>query len=52
MSPTPAGKFEPVDVPKPEVPPIKREVPPYNGFGSREDSLGSCTHLIPKPPKK
>ena len=26
--------------------------PPYNGFGSELDSLGSCTSLVPKPPKK
>lgn len=32
-------------------PPV-REIPPYNGFGSEEDSLGSCISLIPKPPKK
>jgi len=25
---------------------------PYNGYGDQEDSLGSCTHLVPKPPKK
>ncbi|KAG5455647.1 MAG: hypothetical protein BJ554DRAFT_4856, partial [Olpidium bornovanus] len=27
-------------------------IPPYNGFGSEEDSLGSCIALIPKPPRK
>ena len=27
-------------------------LPPPNGFGSDEDSLSNCTHLIPKPPKK
>eukprot|EP01016_Furgasonia_blochmanni_P036317 TRINITY_DN4137_c0_g1_i8.p1 TRINITY_DN4137_c0_g1~~TRINITY_DN4137_c0_g1_i8.p1 ORF type:complete len:651 (+),score=231.66 TRINITY_DN4137_c0_g1_i8:95-2047(+) len=27
-------------------------VPPYNGFGSEEDSLGSVYSLQPKPPKK
>lgn len=27
-------------------------VPPYNGFGSLEDSLQNCLSLIPKPPKK
>ena len=27
-------------------------IPPYNGYGSEEDSMGSCTSLIPKPPKK
>ncbi|XP_031554870.1 EF-hand domain-containing family member C2-like [Actinia tenebrosa] len=29
-----------------------REIPPYNGFGSEEDSLCSCLSLIPKPPKR
>lgn len=27
------------------------KVPPYNGFGSEEDSLGNCYSLIPKPPR-
>uniref|UniRef100_A0A7S3GFT2 Uncharacterized protein n=1 Tax=Palpitomonas bilix TaxID=652834 RepID=A0A7S3GFT2_9EUKA len=31
---------------------IRAEVPPYNGFGSEEDSLGSYMFLIPKVPKK
>jgi hypothetical protein len=26
-------------------------VPPYNGYGIEEDSLGSVYHLQPKPPK-
>ncbi|XP_062267538.1 EF-hand domain-containing protein 1 [Platichthys flesus] len=30
----------------------KREVPPYNGFGSLEDSLQNCLSLIPEPPRK
>ncbi|KAK1888910.1 EF-hand domain containing protein 1 [Dissostichus eleginoides] len=30
----------------------KKEVPPYNGFGSLEDSLQNCLYLIPDPPKK
>jgi len=31
----------------------RQEVPPaYNGYGTEKDSLGSCTHLIPKVPKK
>uniref|UniRef100_A0A672ICX8 EF-hand domain (C-terminal) containing 2 n=1 Tax=Salarias fasciatus TaxID=181472 RepID=A0A672ICX8_SALFA len=29
-----------------------RPVPPYNGFGSEEDSLSSCRGLLPKPPRK
>ncbi len=24
------------------------EIPPHNGFGSEEDSLGSVLHLVPK----
>jgi len=31
---------------------VAREVPPYNGFGSEEDSLCSCMGLLPKPPKR
>jgi len=27
-------------------------IPPYNGFGSEEDSLGNCLSLIPKPPQR
>ena len=26
--------------------------PPYNGFGSEEDSLASCQKMVPEPPKK
>ncbi|KAF0686899.1 Aste57867_21331 [Aphanomyces stellatus] len=26
--------------------------PPYTGYGTEEDSLGSVTHLVPKVPKK
>ena len=29
-----------------------QEIPPFNGFGSMEDSLQSCLSLIPQPPKK
>ncbi|KAJ3192284.1 EF-hand domain-containing protein 1 [Irineochytrium annulatum] len=28
------------------------ELPPYNGYGSVEDSLQSCRYLVLKPPKK
>ncbi|XP_028655593.1 EF-hand domain-containing family member C2 [Erpetoichthys calabaricus] len=31
---------------------VEREIPPYNGFGSEEDSLCSCQGLLPKPPQK
>ncbi|XP_071118908.1 EF-hand domain-containing protein 1-like [Haliotis cracherodii] len=30
----------------------KMEIPPYNNFGSMEDSLQSCLSLVPQPPKK
>ncbi len=32
-----------------EVKSTKQEMPPYNGFGSEEDSLANCLSLIPKP---
>lgn len=36
--------------PTPEPPP--RVIPPYNGFGSEEDSIQNVCSLVPKPPKK
>lgn len=33
-------------------PTLSQELPPYNGFGSLEDSKQSCLSLIPQPPKK
>jgi len=33
-----------------EYPP--KQIPPYNGFGNEEDSLGYVYRLIPKPPNK
>ncbi|XP_005096411.1 EF-hand domain-containing family member C2 [Aplysia californica] len=35
-----------------EVAQQNRQMPPYNGFGSEEDSLCSCKGLLPKPPKR
>lgn len=29
-----------------------REIPPYNGFGSEEDSLATCLSLRPKPTRR
>ncbi|KAJ8310194.1 hypothetical protein KUTeg_012059 [Tegillarca granosa] len=34
------------------LPPRERIFPPYNGWGSEEDSLCSCMGLLPKPPKR
>nr|XP_055120427.1 EF-hand domain-containing protein 1 isoform X1 [Symphalangus syndactylus] len=41
-----------IDVSKKEPPPVKQELPPYNGFGLVEDSAQNCFALIPKAPKK
>ncbi|XP_077018175.1 EF-hand domain-containing protein 1 isoform X1 [Tamandua tetradactyla] len=41
-----------IDVSKKEPPPIKQELPPYNGFGLVEDSAQNCFALIPKAPPK
>lgn len=30
----------------------KMDIPPYNGYGSLEDSLQNCLHLVPEPPRK
>uniref|UniRef100_A0A8C5Y6Z2 EF-hand domain-containing protein 1 n=1 Tax=Microcebus murinus TaxID=30608 RepID=A0A8C5Y6Z2_MICMU len=40
-----------IDMSKQEPPPIKQELPPYNGFGLFEDSAQNCFVLIPKAPK-
>ena len=37
----------PVYVKPNEAPLIKHKVPPYNGWGSEEDSLASCMSLVP-----
>jgi len=31
---------------------MSRQWPPYNGWGSEEDSLCSCMGLLPKPPRR
>lgn len=31
---------------------VKPDPPAYNGYGTEEDSLGSCNSLCPKPPRK
>ncbi|XP_023249211.1 EF-hand domain-containing family member C2 [Seriola lalandi dorsalis] len=44
--------FTPVQYKASPAPKPQRLVPPYNGFGSEEDSLSSCQGLLPKPPQK
>ncbi|XP_035535187.1 EF-hand domain-containing protein 1 [Morone saxatilis] len=49
----PNMEMKPIELPKKsDMTQEKKEVPPYNGFGSLEDSLQNCLSLIPKPPKK
>ena len=45
-------ELEPIKVEEGQKRAIVHEVPPYNGYGSPEDSLGSVYSLQPKPPKK
>jgi len=42
----------PIDLKKDRPKKFWQPVPPYNGFGSEEDSLGSVYSLQPKPPRK
>ncbi|KAK5920386.1 hypothetical protein CgunFtcFv8_024203 [Champsocephalus gunnari] len=45
-------EFTPLQYKSPVAPKPPRPVPPYNGFGSEEDSLSSCQRLQPKTPQK
>ena len=47
-----AADFVPLDYKGKPAPSMKREWPPYTGFGSEEDSLCSCMGLLPKPPRR
>ena len=42
----------PITVDEPPTPRPKKEIPPYNGFGTEEDSLTSCKGLEPRPPQR
>ncbi|XP_061580290.1 EF-hand domain-containing family member C2 [Cololabis saira] len=44
--------FTPVQYKVPPAPELPKPVPPFNGFGSEEDSLQACLKLLPKPPRK
>lgn len=43
---------ESVKVSEEKEAPKTNPTPPYNGFGSLEDTLQSCLSLVPQPPKK
>lgn len=47
-----AESFTKVEVDKKDSNKVTKEIPPYNGFGSLEDTLQNCLSLIPQPPKK
>jgi hypothetical protein len=44
-------KMDPIALKKPRPNILYQPVPPYNGYGTLEDSLGSVYSLQPKPPK-
>ncbi|XP_075395441.1 EF-hand domain-containing family member C2 [Tenrec ecaudatus] len=44
--------FTPIPCRPPPPPKIERKFPPYNGFGSEEDSLRSCIGLMATPHRK
>lgn len=44
--------LHPVDISLKAPAPEEKWIPPYNGFGSLEDSVENCLSLIPKAPKK
>lgn len=45
-------ELQPISVEEGQKKAVKHEIPPYNGYGSVEDSLGNVHSLQPKPPKK
>lgn len=45
-------EYNPINTAIPVAVKPPREMPPYNGFGDDEDSLGSCLRLDVKPPRK
>ncbi|NXG66683.1 EFHC1 protein, partial [Hemiprocne comata] len=44
--------FQPVEIKKKPPEEVPLVIPPYNGFGTLEDSLQNCFSLFPKPPRK
>ncbi|KAF6256559.1 hypothetical protein COO60DRAFT_1627135 [Scenedesmus sp. NREL 46B-D3] len=48
----PSEVLEPLHVAE-AIPPLPRPaLPPYNGYGTLDDSKQNCVALVPKPPKK
>jgi len=42
----------PVDMREPESVLPKPALPPFNGYGTLQDSLQNCLSLVPKPPRR
>ena len=45
-------ELKPIDIAEKQSTLPRPSLPPYNGFGSFEDSRQNCIMLVPKPPKK
>lgn len=43
---------KPIELSKQKYQKTEMIIPPFNGYGSEEDSLGNCFSLMPKPPHK
>jgi hypothetical protein len=48
---TSAEELEPQDVREPDSVLPRPALPPFNGYGSLQDSLQNCLSLVPKPPR-
>jgi hypothetical protein len=48
----PAEALEPLQVAEAISPLPRPALPPYNGYGTLDDSKQNCVALVPKPPKK
>jgi hypothetical protein len=48
----PLEALEPLEVAEPIPPMPAPALPPYNGYGTLDDSKQNCIALVPKPPKK
>lgn len=46
------AELEPINIKEAIPEAAKAPLPPYNGFGSLEDSIQSCISLVPKAPRK
>ena len=46
------AKNTPIHYKQTEAAKIEREIPPYNGWGSEEDSRANCLKLIAQAPKR